>query len=276
MPTYSDIATDLIINNYIVYKHISPSGKVYIGITCQKPERRWGKNGERYLHKSRFGYTHFGKAIKKYGWENIKHEILFSNLTMEDACKIEKELIKKYNSDNILYGYNLTSGGESYRVSHYTREKLSLMRKGRKISQETREKLRLANIGKHASEEAKRKMSLAKIGKPSPKKGIPVSEETRNKISLANKGKHLGIPLSEETKKKISMKAKERGFYEGMKKVIQILKERNSKKVMCVETKRIFNSVTEAGKYINKCNSGVSISCRFPKKTAGGYHWKFV
>ena len=28
-------------NNYIVYMHVSPSGKRYIGITCTKTNRRW-------------------------------------------------------------------------------------------------------------------------------------------------------------------------------------------------------------------------------------------
>lgn len=28
---------------YTVYKHTSPSGKVYIGITKRKPEYRWNK-----------------------------------------------------------------------------------------------------------------------------------------------------------------------------------------------------------------------------------------
>ena len=36
-------------NNFVVYRHISPSGKCYIGITCQKPECRWGNNGYKYL-----------------------------------------------------------------------------------------------------------------------------------------------------------------------------------------------------------------------------------
>ena len=27
--------------NYKLYKHTSPSGKVYIGITCQEVEDRW-------------------------------------------------------------------------------------------------------------------------------------------------------------------------------------------------------------------------------------------
>ena len=44
---------------YIVYEHISPSNKRYIGITCQTPEQRW-RNGEGYK-----GSTAFYNAIKK-------------------------------------------------------------------------------------------------------------------------------------------------------------------------------------------------------------------
>ena len=64
---------------YSVYKHTSPNGKVYIGITSRKPEQRWS-NGYGYVKNK-----HFTHAINKYGWENIKHEILFSNLTKEST-----------------------------------------------------------------------------------------------------------------------------------------------------------------------------------------------
>lgn len=59
------------IKNYCVYKHTSPSNKVYIGITSQEPERRW-KNGNGYKKN-----LYFTKAIKKYGWDNFAHEILW-------------------------------------------------------------------------------------------------------------------------------------------------------------------------------------------------------
>lgn len=39
---------------YKVYKHTTPSKKVYIGITNQKPERRWGKNGRGYKDNDYF------------------------------------------------------------------------------------------------------------------------------------------------------------------------------------------------------------------------------
>ena len=49
---------------YIVYKHTSPSNKVYIGITSKDVRQRWC-NG--------FGYQtqlYFFRAIVKYGWIN--------------------------------------------------------------------------------------------------------------------------------------------------------------------------------------------------------------
>ena len=91
---------------YIVYKHTSPSGKVYIGITSLRPEERWG-GGAGYVKNK-----HFNRAIKKYGWENIKHEILFDGLSKEDAFKTEIELIKEYRSSEREFGYNLGTGGE--------------------------------------------------------------------------------------------------------------------------------------------------------------------
>ena len=95
-------------NNIYIYKHTSPSGKVYIGQTCQKPEHRWD-NGKGY----KSGY--FASAIKKYGWDNFKHEILFKGLDQLNADIIEEDLIFYYKSilevlwklgmDLMFYGY---------------------------------------------------------------------------------------------------------------------------------------------------------------------------
>ena len=91
---------------YSVYKHTCPNGKVYIGITGDSPQNRWG-NGAKYAHNK-----HFTSAIKQYGWDNIKHEILFDNLTREEACQKEVDLISLYNSNNREFGYNKSVGGE--------------------------------------------------------------------------------------------------------------------------------------------------------------------
>lgn len=119
--------------NYCVYKHTSPSNKVYIGITIN-PKQRWSANGKQYISNQ-----HFTRAINKYGWNNFKHEILFDNLTINEAKSKEIELIAYYDSTNPLKGYNISLGGDI--MSESTRKKLSKARKG-KISDKRLELIR--------------------------------------------------------------------------------------------------------------------------------------
>ena len=92
---------------YIIYKHTNQTNnKVYIGITCREPHRRWGNQGQNYSSNS-----HFYNAINKVGWDNFKHEILIHGLTPEQASKWEVKLISFYKSNNPRYGYNRDKGG---------------------------------------------------------------------------------------------------------------------------------------------------------------------
>lgn len=91
-------------NNYVVYCHTSPSNKKYVGISCN-PIKRWN-NGEGYKKN----YL-FYRAIKKYGWDNFKHEILYENLTVDQAGEIEKRLIDEWHLLDSHFGYNLREGG---------------------------------------------------------------------------------------------------------------------------------------------------------------------
>lgn len=111
--------------NYKVYMHTAPNGKVYIGITKQKLKRRW-QNGSGYNKNS-----HFKRAIKKYGWDNFKHELLFENLSEEE-----------------------------------TRKLISINTKKAMNNKEVKEKISKSSRGRKASEETKMKMSLKRKGKP--------------------------------------------------------------------------------------------------------------
>lgn len=91
---------------YCVYKHTAPNGKCYIGITKQTLEKR-SQNGEGY-NTQRVFY----RAIKKYGWNNFKHEILEDNITHDEACEKEMYYINLFKSNQSEYGYNTTSGGD--------------------------------------------------------------------------------------------------------------------------------------------------------------------
>ncbi len=107
---------------WVVYEHLFPNGKRYIGITSKRPKARWDK-GRGYKKRNSPMY----RAILKYGWENIEHIILFENLSYSQAANKEKELISKYKTNinryGSDYGYNLTDGGEGT-VGHKTSKEL--------------------------------------------------------------------------------------------------------------------------------------------------------
>lgn len=131
-------------NNYLVYIHTNKlNGKKYVGQTCQRPEKRWN-NGKGYRLE-----TYFGKAIKKYGWDNFEHEIVAENLTKEDANELESLLIESLQTRSTQNGYNLTKGGEGT---------VGVIR-----SEEYKEKQRKSQSGKALSDETKKLISLHSV-----------------------------------------------------------------------------------------------------------------
>lgn len=150
--------------SYSLYRHTSPSGKVYIGITTQIPENRW-YNGKGYKR-----HTYFFNAILKYGWDNIKHEVLFTGLDELTAKSLEIDLIRHYK--NLDISYNITDGGDGYlgyKPSEETKRIWSKQRKGRTLSKEWRSKIASSLKGRifpkeqilHGAEAAKIKCSKA-------------------------------------------------------------------------------------------------------------------
>lgn len=107
--------------SYVVYIHINKTNmKVYVGQTCQLPQRRW-RNGKSYLSNQN---THFANAIRKYGFENFEHIILEEGLTKNQADFYEAMYIKEYNSTNRFKGYNQTSGGANGKPTEEARQKM--------------------------------------------------------------------------------------------------------------------------------------------------------
>lgn len=100
--TYADIEG----NNFCVYIHTDPLGKVYIGRAVGDDiktvnQQRW-QNGHGYKTQK-----FYNECVKVYGWDNIKHEIIEWGLTYKAAIDREKYWIEKYNSRNPKYGYNV-------------------------------------------------------------------------------------------------------------------------------------------------------------------------
>lgn len=136
-----------------VYIHKTPNNKVYIGITGKEPNKRW-KNGKGYLYNK-----HFTNAIKKFGWDNIEHIIVKSQLTKEEAASLEKALIEKYRANDPEHGYNRSSGGE-------------FPSEGTKWTDEMKKRNSQSHIGKKNTKEHNLNISKGKKGKPNGKEGM--------------------------------------------------------------------------------------------------------
>jgi group I intron endonuclease len=129
-----------------VYKiHFSNDDRrrVYIGISNNLSRRKNDHlvNLINYTHKNKY----LQSAFNKFGKDFYVFEILES-CSVEDMVAKESEYIIKYNSFNNKFGYNLTSGGEHFKLSDSTKKKLSIAKSGRKLSEETKIKLVIANL----------------------------------------------------------------------------------------------------------------------------------
>lgn len=187
---------------YIVYQHKNKiNGKIYIGITSQKPEDRWGSQGCNYKSS-----PHFYSAIQKYGWNNFEHNILFTGLTKEQACLKEQELIKEYDLMNREFGYNSTSGGDIFVMNEETKQKISQAMIGNQNA-----------LGHPCSEEKKKKIRDAQ-------KGRKFTEEHKQKLSEAAKNRH--VPCSEEKKQILKEKSHKKSVYcEELDKIFESVQE---------------------------------------------------
>lgn len=130
----SDLGTveyPIAVGGYKLYVHVIPQNitgygydKCYVGITGNKNYMsRW---------YSGYGKQVFGFAIKKYGKNNIIHQLIFANLLLIDANILEAIMIKAMHSHVSEKGYNVAWGGQgSPGVSPVNKIDMTGMRVGR-------------------------------------------------------------------------------------------------------------------------------------------------
>lgn len=91
---------------YYLYVHTLPNGKRYIGVT-DRIEKRWN-HGRGY-----FENEDFTRDINRYGWDNIRHDIIDSFTEREVAEHFEQLYTILFDSENPAFGYNKTKWRES-------------------------------------------------------------------------------------------------------------------------------------------------------------------
>jgi len=184
----------------IIYKVTNLiNGQIYIGKTIRTLAERKRQHYVRAFGRGHRSYFH--AAIRKYGKENFKWQIIDRCLFYETLNALEAHYIKLFACMAPM-GMNLTAGGDgmaSYRHSPETCAKIAASMSGRKISDETRRKCCIAQKNKSPETIAKLSASL---------RGRHISQETKRKLSIANMGKHL----TPEAKEKISRRHKNRYF----------------------------------------------------------------
>lgn len=257
-------------NKGYIYRHwiVNDKGieKSYIGMTTQKPKRRWN-NGKSYLYGNTG--TKFKNAILKYGWENFTHDILEEiecdnlNDVILNLKKLEIMYIELYNSFEC--GYNSTKGGDDVG----NRRGAGHVNYRKKFSKETRKKISDA-----------RKKYYANGGEHSKgMKGKTHSEEYKERLRREMPGSNnrfYGKHHSDETKAKISSNNK--GLLTGNKNP-------SAKSVICIETGEIFGTMKDAcEKYGLKSISSIVTSCKTNGIKGAGkdpntkqiLHWLYV
>lgn len=272
------------IKKYFVYKHKFPNGKVYIGITCQNPKYRWN-NGKGYTKSQIKMYN----AIKKYGWENVEHSILYKNLTKEEAEEKEKDLIAFYKSYNDEFGYNIEMGGNlNKEISEETRKKMIKNHKGKtgiKLSEEQKKQIGINSKKRWDSMTLEQKeyystiLRTVNIGRSSWNKGLHFNEKVRKKMSVAQKRKYengyihpmKGKKLTNEHKTKLSISHKGKIVSEKTKEKMKI-SNANAKKIIILETKEVYDSGQQLAKKLGCHRSRPASVCNGRTKTCRGYH----
>lgn len=191
---------------YYFYKTTNlVNGKYYLGVHASHNKKRDSYLGSGVLLK---------KAVKKYGKENFKSEILKEFSSSEEMYEYEKQVIDASVLQDPM-SYNCQLGGLGG-----TRGMVTVARNGKEIkivpeqlelyemrgwkrgrafpmSEETKQKIGKANSialkGKVQSEETRRKRAIAMVGKPH------ISEEGKERL----RQNRLGKVMSEESKQKI-------------------------------------------------------------------------
>lgn len=224
----------------IIYKITNLiNNKVYIGQTTQPLKKRWAD----HCKPSSTNCAVLHRSILKYGRDNFSIEIIDTAVTLEELNRKEAYWISYYNSIT-PNGYNLQSGGDRFKFSDETKLKIKNNRPSAKP----------VNQYLISGEYVKTWQSANDAGKTL---NIPTSNIQgccHNKRGCRSAG---GFIWSYEKTEKLEYKSK------------------LHRKIKCVETGKVFNSITDAANTIGKTPACIVNHLKGLRQSAGGFHWEY-
>jgi len=264
---------------YDIYLITFPNSKYYVGKSYDAETRFMNHcdNSE----NPKFD-TFVYRAIRKYGVESLKMEVIESVKSKKEANDREKYWISKLGTTDPTKGYNMTLGGDGgdtfsclpedqkERRREFNRKQLSELRElGLVNSPEHRkrcsERMKSNNPAKLPEVRKKISENHADVsGENHPNYGNSLSEEVREKIRKSK----IGKKASEETKKKLREKSKGGN-------------NPNAKRIRCIELDLSFDTMKDAHKYLKEKglsdkNKALSLHLKGNEPLAFGYTWEIL
>jgi len=267
------------------------NNKKYIGQTTKTLEERAGSNFINYKESWKF-YN----ALMTEGIDNFEREIVYSTDNSDKANLKEIELIKLYKTQEDKFGYNIQPGGALLEMNDDIKIKIgNAVKKSKKFKENNFKshaksvvaiEIKSKNVVRFASlTDASNELNISRgnIGSMCNGKGRCISlngyifkfekdfniDNIDNYISdYYNRNNNR---YSSDRNKKVSKSLLKK--YSNDDSKFDIFR----KKVICVDTGEIFNSVKEAAISKNiKATSNITLVCNGKRNTAGGFHWKFL
>lgn len=236
---------------FIVYKHTNVlNNKAYIGFTKHSIEERWNQH---CTDSSRGSMFAFHKAIRKYGHESFKHEILEQCDSLENGMKREAFWIKQEKSLITENGYNMREGGSgpyawTDDMKEMHRQKTSEGTKRAFKNPEIKERHKIATkIARNTPEARKRNSEAQRLNNK-------VNPEINKKRSLTTKKTWSNPELP------------------ALKRISKPVQQLDMNGNIIFQ----YRSAHHAARELNLSQGSISNVARGRTKTAGGFIWKYI
>lgn len=221
-----------------IYKLTSPNGKIYIGQTINKKQRKY-----HYKNRDFKAQIKLYNNVLKYDWIpsetfEIVEEVL-CGYDKEFLNEREKYWIKHYNS--FKDGLNCNDGG-------------------------------CGNLGYKFSDDSLTKMSLSKIGVKHPEwRNKQKSEYTKGRVHTEESKKKMSLVKTERMNDEIKLKIS-KGLL-GNKNGVG--NKGGSKKIICLTNNVIYDSIKSACDELGLHSDGIIKTCKGIFKQTKGYIFKY-